>query len=109
MEGEPKRASVNNHILIGFALLSVWLVIMRSFDAANTIPESVDTLLLGVLGIFVVGRVAGQAVYTAGATATKKAAINRGRNTDVEGMTVEELEESQRSTPQRRSTDSVFK
>ena len=101
MEGEPKRASVNNHILIGFALLSVWLVIMRTFDHADTIPESVDTLLLGVLGIFVVGRVAGQAVYTAGATATKKAAINRGRMTDVE-PTVEE-EESQRNKSRRSS------
>lgn len=99
MEGDPRRASVNNHILIGFALLSVWLVIMKTLDTANEIPDSVGTLLLGVLGIFVVGRVAGQAVYTAGATATKKAAINRGRMT--EEQTVEE-EEGQRKS--RRSS-----
>jgi hypothetical protein len=103
MEGEPKRASVNNHILIGFALLSVWLVIMRSFDYANTIPESVDTLLLGVLGIFVVGRVAGQAVYTAGATATRKAAINRGRMDDIPEETVEEQEARLGKKERRRS------
>lgn len=109
MEGEPKRASVNNHILIGFALLSVWLVIMRSLDTADSIPESVDNLLLGVLGIFVLGRAVGHGVYTAGATAVKKAAINRGRSTDVEGMTVEEIQPAPINSPRRRKTDSVFK
>jgi hypothetical protein len=103
MEGEPKRASVNNHILVGFALLSVWLVIMKTFDTSNEIPDSVGNLLLGVLGIFVVGRVAGQAVYTAGATATKKAAIQQGRMTDVPDETVEEQEARLGKKERRRS------
>lgn len=93
MEGIPRKASLNNHILIGFALLSVWLVIMRTLDAADTIPESVDTLLLGVLGIFVLGRAAGHLTHTVGATMTRKAEINRGRRSDVnEDITVEEEE-----------------
>lgn len=82
MEGTPRKASVNKHILIGFALLSVWLIIMRSLDVADQIPQSVDTLLLGVLGIFVLGRAAGQAIYTAGNTVTRRAQINQGRRDD---------------------------
>ena len=85
MEGTPRKASVNNHIIIGSFLLSVWLVIMRSLDVADTIPESVDTLLLGVLGIFVLGRAAGHAIHTTGVTMTRKAEINRGRREDENG------------------------
>jgi len=96
MEGEPRKASVNKHILIGFALLSVWLIIMRSLDVADQIPESVDTLLLGVLGIFVIGRAAGQAIHTTGMTITRKAAINQGRRND---------DEDDYTGSDRRSTD----
>jgi hypothetical protein len=112
MEGEPRKASVNNHIIIGSFLLSVWLVIMRSLDVADTIPESVDTLLLGVLGIFVLGRAAGHAIHTTGQTITRKAAINQGRRSgvDPDGLTVEEEEaEAERAGPQRRKTDSLLK
>jgi len=62
MEGEPRKASLNKHILIGSFLLAVWLVVMRSLDTFDTIPANVDSLLLGVLGIFVVGRVGSHAV-----------------------------------------------
>lgn len=80
MEGEPRKASVNKHILIGFALLSVWLIIMKTLDVGDAIPDSVGTLLLGVLGIFVLGRAAGQAIHTTGQTITRKASINQGRD-----------------------------
>ena len=51
--GPNKRASLTNHILLAMALMSIWVVVDRSNDG-----KDVDTLLLGVLGIFVVGKTA---------------------------------------------------
>lgn len=84
MEGEPRKASVNKHILIGFALLSVWLVIMRTLDAENTIPSNVDSLLLGVLGIFVLGRAANQAVDRFSRRAPASTIVDNAQNVTIE-------------------------
>lgn len=62
-EGEPPRASLTKHIILASFLLSVWLVVMRTLDADNKIAPSVDTLLLGILGIFVLGRSADIATH----------------------------------------------
>jgi hypothetical protein len=42
------KASLEKHIIAGFALLSIWVVIQQALS-----NKSVETLLLGVLGIFV--------------------------------------------------------
>ncbi len=47
--GGDGRASVSNHIQLAFAALSIWAVIDRELDG-----KDIETLLLGVLGIFVV-------------------------------------------------------
>jgi heme O synthase-like polyprenyltransferase len=52
--GPNKRASLTNHILLAMALLSTWVVVDREIDG----KDDVTTLLLGVLGIFVVGKTA---------------------------------------------------
>lgn len=52
--GPNQRASLTNHILLAMALLSTWVVIDREMDG----KDDVTTLLLGVLGIFVVGKTA---------------------------------------------------
>jgi len=51
--GPNDRASLTNHILLAMAGMSIWVVIDRSNDG-----KDVDTLLLGVLGIFVIGKTA---------------------------------------------------
>lgn len=58
MDPTTNKASLNNCTLALFALLSMWLVVDREL---RDLP-GVDTILLGVLGIFVVGRGATQAV-----------------------------------------------
>jgi len=52
--GPNKRASLTNHILLGMALLATWAVIDRELDGR----DDVTTLLLGVLGIFVLQKTA---------------------------------------------------
>lgn len=47
--GPGNRASLTNHILLMFGLLSVWVVIDRELDG----KDDVSTILLGVLGVFV--------------------------------------------------------
>lgn len=59
-EGDPPKASLNKLILVIFAGLSVWVTVNAALD--NKIDPSVVNLLLGVLGIFVIGRAANQAV-----------------------------------------------
>lgn len=56
------RASLDKHILLFFALLAAWYIIVRTLDG-----KEVEAALLGVLGIFVVQRGAGAAInaYTA--------------------------------------------
>jgi hypothetical protein len=51
------RASLDKHILLFFAALSCWYVVTRTLN-----DNEVDTVLLGVLGIFVVQRGATQAI-----------------------------------------------
>jgi hypothetical protein len=51
------RASLDKHILVGFAALSGWVVVVRQLAG-----KEVETLLLGVLGVFVVQRAAGAAI-----------------------------------------------
>lgn len=60
LEGDPPRASLNKLTLAIFALLSVWVVVIAALD--NKIDPAVSALLLGVLGIFVVGRLGAQGV-----------------------------------------------
>jgi hypothetical protein len=60
LEGDPPRASLNKLTLAIFALLSVWVVVIAAMD--NKIDPAVSALLLGVLGIFVVGRLGAQGV-----------------------------------------------
>jgi hypothetical protein len=49
--GPNNRASLTNHILLAMAGMSIWVIVDRSNDG-----KDVDTLLLGVLAIFVVGK-----------------------------------------------------
>jgi len=51
--GPNNRASLTNHILVAMAGMSVWVVIDRSNDG-----KDVDTLLLGILSIFVLQKTA---------------------------------------------------
>ncbi len=51
------RASLDKHILIGFAALSGWVVVVRQLAG-----QEVETLLLGVLAVFVAQRAAGAAI-----------------------------------------------
>lgn len=60
LEGDPPRASVNKLTLIVFAGLAVWVTVLAALE--NRVDPNVVNLILGVLGIFVVGRAANQAV-----------------------------------------------
>ena len=51
--GPNNRASLTNHILLAMAGMSIWVIVDRSNDG-----KDVDTLLLGVLSIFVLGKTA---------------------------------------------------
>lgn len=51
------RASLDKHILLFFACLAAWYVMVRTLDGKDA-----DAALLGVLGIFVVQRGAGAAI-----------------------------------------------
>ena len=50
------RASLDKHILLFFACLAAWYIMVRTLDG-----KEVEGALLGVLGIFVVQRGAGMA------------------------------------------------
>lgn len=52
--GANNRASMQNHVLVGMAMLSGWVIIDREMDGR----DDVGTILLGVLGIFVAGKTA---------------------------------------------------
>lgn len=60
LEGNPPKASVNKLTLLVFAALAVWLTVLAVLS--NRIDPNVVNLILGVLGIFVIGRAANQAV-----------------------------------------------
>ncbi len=58
MDSATGKASLNAIILFGMALLSAWVVVDRENDG----KDDVGSILLGVLGIFVTGRVLAQGV-----------------------------------------------
>jgi uncharacterized membrane-anchored protein len=60
LEGDPPRASVNKLTLLVFAAMAVWVTVLAALE--NKADPNVVNLILGVLGIFVVGRAANQAV-----------------------------------------------
>lgn len=60
MEGAPPKASLNKLTIIVFAGLAVWVTVMSVLE--NRIDPNVSTFIVGVLGIFVLGRVGNQAV-----------------------------------------------
>ena len=60
LEGNPPMASLNKLTLLVFAGLAVWVIVLAVLE--NRIAPDVVNLILGVLGIFVVGRAANQAV-----------------------------------------------
>jgi hypothetical protein len=60
LEGDPPKASISKLILLVFASLSIWVVVLSVLD--NKIDPGVGNLLLGVLGIFVIGRTASQGI-----------------------------------------------
>jgi len=53
------KASLDKHIVLGFAMLSGWVVVSRQLAG-----KEVETLLLGVLGIFILQRAASKAMDT---------------------------------------------
>ena len=56
VDHKTNRASVDKHIVAGFAVLSGWVVVTWTLEGKN-----VETLLLGVLGIFIIQRAASKA------------------------------------------------
>jgi len=60
LEGSPPKASLNKLTLLVFAGLAVWVIVLAVLE--NRIAPDVVNLILGVLGIFVLGRVGNQAV-----------------------------------------------
>jgi hypothetical protein len=61
LDHASNRAALDKHILLMMALLASWVVIDRELDGKDT-----ETILLGVLGIFVLQRSATQAMTTFG-------------------------------------------
>lgn len=57
MDHTTRKAALDKHILLWFAGLSGWVVVTWTLDDKN-----VETLLLGVLGIFIVQRAASKAI-----------------------------------------------
>jgi hypothetical protein len=57
------KAGLDKHILLWFAGLSGWVVVTWTLDGKN-----VETLLLGVLAVFIVNRAANKAMDTYAAT-----------------------------------------
>ncbi len=51
------RASIDKHILLAMAVLSIWVVVVRTLAG-----KDVETLLLGVMGILIVQRSATAAI-----------------------------------------------
>lgn len=49
---EHGKADLSKHLVLAFAILSIWVIVRLTIDG-----KPVETLLLGCLGIFVVGRV----------------------------------------------------
>ena len=55
------KASLDKHILAAMAVLAAWVVVIRTWQG-----KDVDTLLLGVLAVFVVQRGATKLIDTMG-------------------------------------------
>jgi hypothetical protein len=61
MDHTTGKAGIDKHILLWFAGLSGWVVVSRQLAG-----KDVETLLLGVLGIFILQRAASKAMDTFG-------------------------------------------
>jgi hypothetical protein len=57
LDHATNRASVDKHVVLGFAALSGWVVVSRQLAG-----KEVETLLLGILGIFILQRAASKAI-----------------------------------------------
>lgn len=63
MDQTTRKAALDKHIMLWFAALSGWVVVSRQLDG-----KEVETLLLGVLAVFIVNRAANKALDTYVAT-----------------------------------------
>lgn len=63
MDQKTRKAALDKHILIWFAGLSGWVVVTWTLEGKN-----VETLLLGVLAVFIVNRAANKALDTYAST-----------------------------------------
>lgn len=59
MDQTTRKAALDKHILLWFAGLSGWVVVTWTLEGKN-----VETLLLGVLAVFIVNRAANKALDT---------------------------------------------
>lgn len=57
LDHTTRKAGLDKHILLWFAGLSGWVVVTWTLEGKN-----VETLLLGVLGVFIVQRAASKAI-----------------------------------------------
>ena len=51
IDHNTNRASIDKHVVAGFSILSGWVVVTWTLEGKN-----VETMLLGVLGIFIIHR-----------------------------------------------------
>ena len=78
------KADLDKHVLIGMALVSLWVIVVKTMGLYK--GEDVSTLLLGVLGIFVIKR--GADNYTA----------SRANTTTASTTTIERTEDKEMQT-----------
>jgi hypothetical protein len=62
VDGNTGKASLDKFVVLGFALLSGWVVVHHELNG-----KDVETLLLGILGIFILQRSASKAIDAYGA------------------------------------------
>ena len=53
IDHKTNRASIDKHVVAGFSILSGWVVVTWTLEGKN-----VETMLLGVLAVFIVQRTA---------------------------------------------------
>ncbi len=84
MEGEPRKASLNKHIILGCFLISVWLIVMRTMDVGAQIPTTVDNLLAIVLGAFILKQIGNQGVDRFSRRPQSQSIVNDAQNVTIE-------------------------
>ena len=99
---DPDRA-----FLTGSFLVSTFAVVVAVIR--NAITADVVLLVGGYASVFALKSAWGYTVAKRTDTTVKTEEIRRGRMDDEVDIDLRERDESQRSTPRRRSTDSVFK